>query len=189
MGRRVAFVNDIDILHEMLNSTAVVPLQPKGNNVSVELKDKQSQTTVEITNLPQNSVVIKTEAFELKKVVFNGLKDERRRADFAIVSIENTKKWIICVEIKSSNIDKDKVISQLRGAKCVIDYYKSVGREFWAANNFLEDYEYRFVGIAAITQKKSTRPMSAANHTQLHDSPDTFLPIFEQDRLYFNELI
>ena len=184
-------MNDIDILHEMLNSTAVVPLQPKGNNVSVELKDKQSQTTVEITNLPQNSVVIKTEAFELKKVIFNGLKDERRRADFAIVSIENNKRWIICIEIKSSNIEKNKVISQLRGAKCVIDYYKSVGREFWAAHNFLEDYEYRFVGIAGITQKKSTRPMSAANqtHIQLHDSPDTFLPIFEQERLYFNELI
>lgn len=191
MGRRVAFVNDIDILHEMLNSTVLVPLQPKGNHVSVELMDKQSQTTVEITNLPNNSVVIKTEVFEPKKVVFKGLKDERRRADFAIVSIENTKKWIICIEIKSSNIDKDRVISQLRGAKCVVDYYKSVGREFWAANNFLENYEYRFVGIAGITEKKSTRPMNPANQTKtkLHDRPDTFLPIFEQKRLYFKELI
>lgn len=182
-------MNDIEILNEMLNSTVLVPLQPKGNNVSVELKDKQNQTTVEITNLPQNSVVINTEVFEPRKVIFNGLKDERRRADFAIVSNENTKKWIICIEIKSSNIDKDKVISQLRGAKCVIDYYKAVGREFWAANNFLENYEYRFVGIAGITEKKSTRPMSAANQTLLHDRPETFLPILEQNRLYFNELI
>ncbi len=184
-------MNDIDILQEMLKNTVRVPLQTEGNQFSVELKDKQSQTTVEITDLPHNSVVINTEAFEPKKVIFNGLKDERRRADFAIVSNENTKKWIICIEIKSSNLDKNKVISQLRGAKCVIDYYKSVGREFWAANNFLEDYEYRFVGIAGITEKKSTIPMGSANqiHTQLHDSPDTFLPIFEQKRLYFKQLI
>ena len=184
-------MNDIEILNEMLNSTVLVPLQPKGNNVSVELKDKQNQTTVEITNLPQNSVVINTEVFEPRKVIFNGLKDERRRADFAIVSIENTKKWIICIEIKSSNLDKDKVIAQLRGAKCVIDYYKSVGREFWTTSNFLEDYEYRFVGIAALTEKQSTRIMKPANQskTQLHDSPETFLPILEQNRLYFNELI
>lgn len=95
------------------------------------------------------------------------------------------------MSIKSSNLDTDKVISQLRGAKCVIDYYKSVGREFWTANNFLEDYEYRFVGIAGITEKKSTGPMGPANqtHSQLHDSPDTFLPIFEQKRLYFKQLI
>ena len=85
-------MNDIDILHEMLKGTVRVPLQTEGNQFSVELKDKQSQTTVEITDLPQNSVVINTEAFELKKVIFNGLKDERRRADFAIVSNANTKK-------------------------------------------------------------------------------------------------
>ncbi len=191
MGRRVAFVNDIYILHEMLKSSVRVPLQQKGNQFAVKLNDNQSQTTVEITNLPDNTVVINTEVFEPRKVIFNGLKDERRRADFAIVSIENTKKWIIYIEIKSSNLDKDKVIAQLRGAKCVIDYYKSVGREFWAANNFLKDYEYRFVGIAALTEKQSTRTMKPANQskTQLHDSPETFLPILEQNRLYFKELI
>ena len=182
-------MNDIEILKEMLSCAARVPLQQKGNWAFVELKDEE--TTVKIIKLPHNSIVIKADAFELRTVIFNGLKDERRRADFVIVSNENKKKWIICIEIKRGNINKDRVIAQLRGAKCVVDYYKSIGREFWEAKGFLEDYEYRFVGIAGLTEKQSTRPINLDNQSRikLHDSPDSFLEILEQESLYFNELI
>ena len=114
-------MNDIEILREMLNRTARVPLQQMGNLSSVELKDRQGQTTVKITKLPYNSIVIKADAFEPRRVIFNGLKNERKRADFVIVSNDNGKKWIICIEIKRGNIDKEEVIAQLRGARCVMD--------------------------------------------------------------------
>ena len=42
------------------------------NWFSVELKDTDSGTNVKIIKLPRNSIVIKADAFELKKVIFNG---------------------------------------------------------------------------------------------------------------------
>ena len=58
MGRRVSFVNDIQILEEMLSPVAQVMLQPGQGRPSVELADLQSGTSVEIKGLPDNSIVI-----------------------------------------------------------------------------------------------------------------------------------
>ena len=51
-------MNDIEILREMLISDAQVPLrQQQGRFPSVELTDRQANTTVEIKGLPHDSVV------------------------------------------------------------------------------------------------------------------------------------
>lgn len=54
-------MNDIEILQEMLISQAQVPLQQEQDRVSVELTDTQAKTTVVIKELPQDSIVIKTD--------------------------------------------------------------------------------------------------------------------------------
>ena len=185
-------MNDIEILKEMLRCKVRVPLQhEEGKLPSVKLKDKESNTTIEIEKLPQDSIVIKPETFLFRYVVFAGLKDERRRADFVIVSNEGTRKWIIFIEIKEGKIDepkKNRVIAQLRGAQCIMDYCKSIGREFWSAKGFLRDYDYRFVGIIDIdnVNKEPTRPFQSKGE---HNRPDFFLPISGRQSLYFNELI
>jgi len=84
-------VNGITILQEMLNVSAQVPLQQSVGSTSVELKDKQAKTSVEITDLPHDSLVIRAEAFK-PPTVFKGSKGERRRADFVIVSNAATEK-------------------------------------------------------------------------------------------------
>ena len=184
-------MNDIKILKEMLRSRVRVPLQyKKGKSPSVKLKDKESKATIEIENLPQDSIVIKPETFEFKYVVFAGSKDERRRADFVIVSNEGTRKWIIFIEIKEGKIDgqkRNRVIAQLRGAQCIMDYCKSIGREFWSAKGFLRGYDYRFVGIVDIDNinKETTHLFQSQGK---HSRPDVFLPISGRQSLYFNEL-
>jgi hypothetical protein len=185
-------VNDIKILKEMLRCKVRVSLQhKKGKSPSVKLRDKESNATIEIENLPQDSIVIKPETFLFKYVVFAGSKDERRRADFVIVSNAGTRKWIIFIEIKEGKIDEPKrnrVIAQLRGAQCIMDYCKSIGREFWSAKGFLRGYAYRFVGIVDIDNinKEPTRPFQSQGK---HTHPDVFLPISGRQSLYFNELI
>ena len=184
-------MNDIEILQEMLISQAQVPLQQEQGRFSVELTDKQGNTTVEIKELPYDSIVIKTDVFELRRAFFAGSKDERRRADFVIVSNEDTKKWIICIETKKGQIKQDRVIAQLRGARCVMDYCKSIGKEFWTANGFLEGYEYRFVGIAHIhVPRQPTQPSpDIQSQGELHSRPDVFLQISGSSDLSFHNLI
>ena len=107
-----------------------------------------------------------------------------------IVSNEGTRKWIIFIEIKEGNTDgqkRNRVIAQLRGAQCIMDYCKSIGREFWSAKGFLRGYDYRFVGIVDIDNinKEPTRPFQLQGK---HTHPDIFLAISGRQNIYFNEL-
>ena len=158
MGGKVRRVNDIAILQETLSAGAQVPLQQAEDKFSVTLKDKQAETTVEITDLPDNSIVIRAEAFKPPDV-FKGSKGERRRADFVIVSNVATEKWIICIETQAgTGKNIEDVEQQLRGAQCFMGYCKCIGKSFWQSEKFLDDYQYRFVSIAGINiNKQSTR--------------------------------
>ena len=193
-GGQNKIVNDIQILKEMISCKVRVELQQEyGKPPFVELIDKQANTTVEIKGLPHDSIVIRAEDFKDPLTVFKGLKGERKRADFVIVSNDGIKKWIICIEVKrGGRIRRHKVIAQLRGAQCVMDYCGSIGREFWTAKGFLKGYEYRFVGIARLSiQNQPTRTNASSSYSKrpLHSRPDAFLRILGRQSLYFNELI
>lgn len=179
-------MEDIEILREMLIPTAQIPLRPRPGKPSVELTDDQSKTSATIKGLPHDSVVIKAEAFEGPLTIFRGSKKERRRADFVIVSNEDTKKWIVCIETQAGNRKKAADIeAQLKGAQCFVRYCKCIGRSFWGSKNFLDNYQYRFVSMANINMdKRPTRP----NRQPLHDSAEKFLKIFGNDH-HFNKLI
>ncbi|MYE87742.1 hypothetical protein F4X33_01950 [Candidatus Poribacteria bacterium] len=186
-------MNDIEILKEMFVCAVQVPLQRKRNQPPyVELIDTQANTTIEIKGLPCDSIVIRAEDFKDPLTVFKGSKGERKRADFVIVSNDGIKKWIIYIEVKrGSRIPRDHIIAQLRGAQCIMDYCKSIGREFWSAKGFLKGYEYRFVGIARLSiQNQPTRVNTSSSYSkrQLHSRPDAFLRVLGRQSLYFNEL-
>ena len=184
-------MNEITILQEMLSDGAQVPLQQTAGQTSVLLKDKQSKTTVEITEIPQDSIVIRAEVFKPPDI-FKGSKGERRRADFVIVSNTETDKWIICIETqKGTGKDAEDIEQQLRGAECFIGYCKCIGKSFWQSAKFLDGYKYRFISISGINiDKQSTRFYIPQNLTsgQLHDSPATFREFYDRQSLYFDEL-
>ena len=152
-------MNDIEILKEMLISDAQVPLQQEGEGPpSVELKDRQANTTVKIKGLPHNSIVIRAEDFEDPLTVFAGSKGERRRADFVIVSNAERGKWIICIETQAGNYKaRREVVEQLKGALCFVHYCKCIGKEFWEWEEFLDGYQYRFISMVDINSNKGTK--------------------------------
>ena len=184
-------MNDITILQEMLSAGAQVPLQQTAGECSVTLRDKQAKTTVEITDLPQNSIIIRAEAFK-PPTVFKGSKGERRRADFVIVSDVATEKWIICIETQAgTGKDPEEVEQQLRGAECFMGYCKCIGKSFWQSKNFLDGYQYRFVSIVNINiDKQTTRPYKPGNQPRkrLHDNPENFQEIPGHQSLHFDQL-
>ena len=117
-------MNDIQILREMLNPDTQVMLQPGQGRPSVQLTDSQSGITVEIKGLPYNTIVIRAENFENPLTVFNGSRGERKRADFVIVSNdESERKWIICIETQEMDAKlASHVVQQLKGAYCFVSY-------------------------------------------------------------------
>ena len=185
-------MNDIQILREMLTPDAQVTLQSGQGRPSAQLTDLQSGTTVEIKGVPPDSIVIRAEDFENPLAVFNGTKGERKRADFVIVSNdERGRKWIICIETQEMDAKlASHVIQQLKGAACFISYCKCIGRSFWKLEEFLEDYQYRFVSIVDLNfnkSKRQTQPFYSAG--ELHNRPDEFLKISRSPTIYFRKLI
>ena len=184
-------MNDIQILREMLSTGAQVPLQQAEGKTFVTLEDKQSKTTVEITALPQDSIVIRAEVFK-PPAVFKATKGVRKRADFVIVSNAGRDKWIICIETqKGTGKAPEDIEQQLKGAACFIGYCKCIGKSFWQSEEFLDGYQYRFISISGINiDKQSTRFYEPKNRSaaQLHDAPDAFQEFFNRQSLYFKEL-
>ena len=189
-------MNDIEILREMLISDAQVPLrQQQGGFPSVELTDRQANTTVEIKGLPHDSIVVRAEDFEDPLTIFKGSKGERKRADFLIVSNGVQGKWIICIETQAGNYKRRReVIEQLKGALCFVHYCKCIGKEFWEWEEFLDGYQYRFISMVDINSSKETkRTRHYSLHMQptggLHDTPDAFLKFLRSPMLHFSHLL
>lgn len=172
----VTSVNDIQILQEMLSCNSKVALQQQHDKSSVELRDQKSGGTATIRGLPQDSIVIRAEDFENPLTIFDGSKGECKRADFVIVAIENSRKWIICIETRARKSKSEAHIkAQLKGAQCFIGYCRCIGRSFWGSNAFLDGYEYRFVSIGHTNvHKRKTQPKRPSTW---HSSPENFLKV------------
>ena len=192
MGRRVRSVNDIEILREMLSSCVQVSIQSELGRNSVQLTDSQSGATVKIKGVPPDSIVIRAEEFMVPLTIFNGTKGENKRADYVLVSTdESGKKWIVCIETQKMDSKlASHVIKQLKGACCFIRYCKCIGKSFWNSDNFLDNYEYRFVSIVEINPNRSKRRMQPFySINELHNSPETFKKIPQRSEIYFKKLI
>lgn len=191
MGRRINLVNDIQILRDMLKSDVQVALQSGQGKPSAKLTDSQSNTTVEVKGLPHDSIVIKADCFKGPFAVFKKGLDIRKRADFVIVSNdERGNKWIICIETKGGNKTRAKIAAQLKGAKCFINYCKCIGKSFWESEEFLDGYEYRFVGITDLNfnrSRRQTQPFDPAR--ELHNRPDIFKKLPQRSMIHFSKLI
>ena len=174
----------------MIVNRVQVRLQQGQGRSSVELTDSQAGTTVEIKGLPPDSIVIRAEDFESPLTVFNGSKGEGKRADFVIVSNdENERKWIICLETKGGNKTRSEVVAQLKGAKCFISYCKCIGKSFWESEEFLDDYEYRFVSVVRLNDPRKRRTDPFYYTENLHDRPEVFLKISRIFSIHFSKLI
>ena len=190
MGGRVRLVNDIQILREMLVGRAQVRLQQRHNRLSVELTDSQAGTTVEIKGLPPDSIVIRAEDFKNPLTIFNGLKGERKRADFVIVANdESERKWIICLETKGGNKTRTEVVQQLKGAYCFVNYCRCIGKSFWEYEEFLDGYQYRFVSVVRLNDPSKRSTENLYYTEKLHDRPDVFLKISRMFSIHFSKLI
>ena len=183
-------MNDMMILNELINNEALVPLETGDyGKLKVTLIEPENSELpaykVDIQAMPENAIVIKIDEFPAPKPIFKGDKGECKRADFAII----TDKLIVLIELKSGQGKNSDIIQQLKGAQSVIDYFRTIVKNFWNEANFLDmsHYQYRFVSIKSIgLNKKMT---FQRENSDIHDLPAQMLKIKAPNHLQFNQLI
>lgn len=179
---------DLAVINHMIKDTSKVPLEQHYEKFFVKLTEPQApDSSVTISGLPSDAVVIKVDSFKSPDTIFNGSKGECKRADYVIVSQKGKKKRILFIEMKRKKASFKEMVEQLTGAACFIRYCQDIGRSFWGQQDFLNGYQYRFVCLRHTTiNKRTTKIEKPKGH---HDSPEKAMKIDYPGRLQFNHLI
>lgn len=180
-------MTDIHILNQMMKNDVKQPLTDAYGKKKVTLKEPQNpNSSITISGVPDNAIVIKADAFKSPDAVFAGIKCEYKRADFVIVAENDNKKVILCIEMKARKGREKEIIQQLKGAKCFIVYCREIGKEFWEQRDFLDNYKYRYISIGHTgIPKKKTR---IEKQVGVHDRPERMLKIQSPHHLQFEHL-
>lgn len=175
---------DLGILAQMINQTAVIPLDEAGKVTLIEPSKPESFVT--ICGLPEDTIVIKVDEFRSPESIFAGLRGECKRADFIVIANADDDRVIVYIEMKATKGHLNEIIQQLKGAQCFVSYCSQVGKSFWAERRFLDEYRHRFVSIG-----HTSIPKHPTRYTQplgVHDCPENLLKIDWPHILQFNRL-
>jgi len=172
----------------MIHDDARLSLESKYSKPSILLiEDSSPDSCVEIAGLPDNAIVIKIDAFSDPGHFFCNERGECRRADFAIVAEEGSKKRVLIIELKRTNAQGNHLTQQFKGARCVMAYCEEVARQFYDCKELLHGFEYRYVSFCRTNIRKTkTRIKQNSNN---HNKPHRFLKISHPSRVEYNHLV
>ncbi len=193
--------DDLVTLHALFRPDALVPVEDDLHQKKKGKKKKQiiltelansthSGYSVTIHDVPENSIVIKTDKFPPPKSVFKNEKAECRRADFVVIAHTDKYNWIVYIELKKGKGGLEEgIISQLQGSQCLIGYCREIGRIFWQHDDFLQaaNYQARFVSIQDISINK--QPNYSPQISGIHDRAENMLKITAPHYLNFHHLV
>ena len=173
-------MSDLAILHELISKMAQAQLQGQNGRKGMILEERgdegQAGYTVYLRNVPDDVIAIKADQFPPPNRIFQNSKGECKRADYVLVAQTETTNWIIYIEMKAGpSGSREEVVQQLKGAECLLAYFRAVGRKFWPNPRFLheEHYKQRFVVINKIKGEK--RPTRLESPSKVHDTPENML--------------
>jgi hypothetical protein len=184
------FMDTLCIFEDMIVDSAKVKLDNASSSASVTLIDPQApESKVLITGLPQNAIVIKVDKFKSPDAILSESRGARKRADYIVLAVKNSKKYILYVEMKSTTDSKEKIIQQLKGAVCFVGYCKEIAKEFWCLDKCLSGYESRFVSFTHTKTGSRKRPTRCPQNDELNDTPEKLRPVSYDQIRNFNSLI
>lgn len=182
-------MNEIAILNQMIKNSARIPVEidAYGNTFATLVEAQDPTSKVTIHRLPANALIIKVDTLDIRPV-FNGSKDECKRADYAVIIDDGGKKRILYIEMKKTKDQQWSIISQLKGATCFIAYCREIAKEFWNDSTFFAGFEPRYVsfGYTGSINKQKTRVMKPA---ACHNTPETMMKVAWPRRSEFNHLV
>lgn len=174
-------MSDLATLHELISKMAQAQVREqngrqKGMILEERSHGQQPGYTVCLRNVPDDTIAIKADQFPSPDKIFSNTKGECKRADYVLVAQTETMNWIVYIEMKAGRSgSREEVIQQLKGAECLLAYFRAVGRKFWQNPGFLheERYKQRFVVINQI--KGDKRPTRLEPPSKVHDTPENML--------------
>lgn len=185
--------SDLDVLRELIHEDALVRLEgpDHGRGVAaLEEADDPDRYSIRIKGVPNDAVVIKTDAFPAPKSIFKCGRGECKRADYVIVASSGKKSYVVYVEMKKGKANPRDIVDQLKGSECFVSYCRAIVCRFWSRPDFLGPCESRFVSITKIGISKSrTRKRRRAGR---HDAPESMLKIDDirdGGEVHFSKLI
>lgn len=170
--------SDLDVLRELIHEDALARLErpEHGRRVAVlEETGGRDRYSIKIKGVPNDAVVIKTDAFPAPKGIFKCQRGECKRADYVIVTSFEKKSYVVYVEMKKGKDNPRDIVAQLKGSECFISYCRAIACRFWDQPNFLSSCESRFVSITNIGLRKS--PTRKPRYHGRHDAPESMLKI------------
>ena len=170
--------SDLDVLRELIHEKALARLEgpDHGKRVAVlEEGGDSGRYSIRIKGIPNDAVVIKTDAFPAPKSIFKCRRGECKRADYVIVASSGKKSYVVYVEMKKGKGNQPDIVAQLKGSECFLSYCRAIACRFWSRPNFLDPCESRFVSITRIEVPK-TRTRER-RHAGRHDKPESMLKI------------
>ncbi|MFZ4438679.1 MAG: hypothetical protein ACOYOS_09655 [Syntrophales bacterium] len=172
----------------MIKDAAKVPITIEDSKTSVTLQEPQApDSSIDIAGIPSDAIVIKVDTFPSPDFIFCGSKGECKRADYVIIADSGGKKRILYIEMKRTKDSLKEVIRQLAGARCFMHYCQEIGKHFWNEQDFLKNYQHRFVSIGhtSIAKRKTRVDRSPGKH----ETPEKVMKIDWPRRLQFNHLV
>ena len=182
---------DLNILNDMIMDSAKVHIESKNGSskASVTLIEPQSPASkVEIFGLPHNAIVIKVDAFKSPDTILTETRGQRKRSDYIIVANKNNKNNILYIEIKTTKGKEKDIIKQLKGSVCFVGYCKEIAKEFWHKNDFLSEFESRFVSITRTGSINKKRTRINKENTP-NNTPERMLKLSYPHKPQFNQLV
>lgn len=178
-------MNDFTLLKSLLNEAALVPIQDR----QAKLKETGTRPPydVNLKDLPDDTLILQTDRFPQPDKILNCQHKQEicKRADYVVVN----ESEMIFIELKQSKGDSKRIINQLRGAQCVMDYCLAVGKRVFNRPSFLEQATKKphFVSIERISVQKRNFKQSATRNP--NSTPETMLKLKGGNTLRYKQLL
>jgi len=180
---------DITVVQGMIKETAVSPLVIYYNKHKAVLEETHgADYKIEILNVPEESVLIKTDTFPDTRPFFYGGEGENKRADYMLFSNYKGQSYCLHIELKhGKGGSQEGIANQLRGSHCLWKYICDLSVSFHNGNELLNPaIEHRFVSFRDI--KINKKPVYQKKN-QKHDKPESMLKLTAITNIQFSRLI
>lgn len=173
-------MSDLITLQELISKMAQAQVREQNGRKGMILEERrvgqQAGYTVYLREVPDDTIAIKADQFPPPTGIFGNSRGECKRADYVLVAQTETINWIVYIEMKAGRSgSREEVVQQLKGAECLLAYFRAVGRKFWPNPTFLHEarYRQRFVVINKVKGEK--RPTRLEPPSKVHDRPENML--------------
>jgi hypothetical protein len=178
-------MEDIDLLKALFGDKLIEAVKNNYDKYEILLKEESvnNNYSISISNVPDYAIAIKTDNFPDLKGFFECSSDrgQCKCADFVIVADKN----LVFIELSSTKKQENEVKAQLKGAECVVEYCKSIIKNFYQTSSFSTQYNHSFVSIYNIGGNKITNKHRNQDNCEVNK----FLKINAPKNIQFNQLL